>query len=73
MTIDTSAVQDVLRKVYEAWDAGDADAFAELYLDDATVVMPGTFRRGKAAVRDHMAAAFAGPLKGSRAVDRCWR
>ena len=31
------------RTAYAAWDANDADAFAELYLDDATVMMPGTY------------------------------
>jgi uncharacterized protein (TIGR02246 family) len=31
--------------------------------------MPGVFRNGKEEVRAHMAAAFAGPLKGSRATD----
>ncbi|NVI93192.1 SgcJ/EcaC family oxidoreductase [Actinomadura sp. BRA 177] len=62
-------VRDVLERMYAAWADNDADAFAELYVEDATVVMPGTFHRGRAAVREYMAAAFAGPLKGSRAVD----
>jgi uncharacterized protein (TIGR02246 family) len=65
----TAAVRDVLTRIYAAWAAGDADAFAELYRDDATVVMPTGFYRGSASVRDHMAAAFAGPLRGSRGVD----
>lgn len=68
-TDDTTGVRDVLQRVYAAWAANDADAFAALYVDDATVVMPGVFRRGRSAVRDHMAAAFAGPLKGSRGID----
>jgi uncharacterized protein (TIGR02246 family) len=63
------AVRDVLEQVYVTWAANDADAFAALYVDDATVVMPGVFHRGSAAVRDYMAAGFAGPLKGSRGVD----
>jgi len=66
---DTAAVRAVLERVYAAWAANDADAFAALYTDDATVVMPGTFNRGRSRVRDHMAAGFAGPLKGSRGVD----
>jgi uncharacterized protein (TIGR02246 family) len=63
------AVRDVLEQVYVTWAANDADAFAALYVDDATVVMPGVFHKGSAAVRDYMAAGFAGPLKGSRGVD----
>ncbi|GIF66471.1 hypothetical protein Ais01nite_45060 [Asanoa ishikariensis] len=60
-------IRELLDRVYAAW--GDADAFAALYRPDATVVMPGVFRQGRAAVRDSMAAAWAGPLRGSRAVD----
>ena len=67
---DEAAVRAVLDALYAAWADGDADAFAALYREDATVVMPGVLHRGRAAVRDHMAAAFAGPLRGSRAVDR---
>ena len=62
-------MRDVLQQVYAAWADNDADAFAALYVDDATVVMPGVFHRGRSAVHDYMAGAFAGPLKGSRAID----
>ena len=68
-TDSITAVRDVLERLYVAWADGDADAFAALYVDDATVVMPGVFHRSRAAVRDYMAGAFAGPLKGSRGVD----
>jgi uncharacterized protein (TIGR02246 family) len=66
---DLAGVHATLGQVYAAWAAHDADAFAALYVDDATVVMPGVLRRGSAAVREHMAAGFAGPLAGSRAID----
>jgi uncharacterized protein (TIGR02246 family) len=68
-TDDIAAVRDVLHCASAAWAAGDADAFAALYLDDATVVMPGVLHRGRAALRGSMADAFAGRLKGSRGVD----
>ncbi|GAA0386759.1 SgcJ/EcaC family oxidoreductase [Microbispora corallina] len=70
MTTRTDAgVDELLRQVYAAWTDNDADAFAALYLPDATVVMPGVLHRGREAVRAYMAAAFAGPLKGSRGID----
>jgi uncharacterized protein (TIGR02246 family) len=65
----TETVRDVLTRLYEAWADHDADAFAALYTDDATVVLPGVCHQGRTAVRDYMAEAFAGPLKGSRAID----
>jgi uncharacterized protein (TIGR02246 family) len=66
---DTEAVRDVLRRAYAAWADNDADAFAALYTDDATVVMPGVFHPDRAAIHSYMSAGFAGPLEGSRALD----
>jgi uncharacterized protein (TIGR02246 family) len=66
---ETSAVRDVLQRSYKAWAAADAEAFADLYTEDATVVLRGTFLRGRDAVRDYMTGAFAGRLKGSQGVD----
>lgn len=65
----TDAILDLFRRLYAAWGDNDADAFVALYRPDATVVMPGVLHRGREAVRAHMAAGFAGPLKGSRGVD----
>ncbi|MFF7989184.1 SgcJ/EcaC family oxidoreductase [Kitasatospora xanthocidica] len=64
-----SAVRAVLGELYEAWAAGDADAMTACYLEDATSALPGSLSDGRTAVRDRMASAFAGPLKGSRVVD----
>ncbi|TDD87945.1 SgcJ/EcaC family oxidoreductase [Actinomadura darangshiensis] len=69
MNSSETAVREVLGRLYEAWADNDADAFADLYVEDATVVMPGMFHQGRPAVRDFMAKAFAGPLKGSRGID----
>ncbi|MFI5613363.1 SgcJ/EcaC family oxidoreductase [Amycolatopsis sp. NPDC051903] len=70
MTTTTPAeIQDLLHRLYAAWADNDADAFAALYAPDATVVMPGVFHQGRATVREYMAAAFDGPLKGSRGID----
>ena len=63
------AVRETLRGVYDAWAANDADAFAASYVEDATVVLPGLYKDGKNEVRNYMAAAFDGPLKGSQGID----
>jgi uncharacterized protein (TIGR02246 family) len=71
MTSDklTENVLNVIRAVYDAWADNNAEAFAALYTDDATVVQPGVYKRGKDEIRTTMAAGFAGPLKGSRVHD----
>ena len=65
----TDSVVSVIHAVYDAWADGDADTFAKLYTDDATVVQPGIYKRNNDDIRTTMAAAFAGPLKGSRVLD----
>ncbi|GAA1723672.1 SgcJ/EcaC family oxidoreductase [Fodinicola feengrottensis] len=69
ITTDEQAVRDVLTQLYVTWTDYDADAFATFYTADATIVLPGRYHRGDSAVRDYMAAGFAGPLQGSRVVD----
>ncbi|MFE3194961.1 SgcJ/EcaC family oxidoreductase [Nocardia sp. NPDC059240] len=62
---DRDAVLAVLTSVYTAWAANDADAFVANYDPHSTSVLPGVYSDGRDAVRARMAAAFAGPLRGS--------
>ncbi|WP_433246496.1 SgcJ/EcaC family oxidoreductase [Streptosporangium sp. CA-135522] len=68
-TADDSAVLAVLDDVYTAWVDNDADAFVASCVADATSILPGSYRENRDMIRDRMAAAFAGPLKGSRVLD----
>ena len=62
---DEAAVHAVLEDSYRAWAAGDADGMVAAYTDDASAIMPGSLRDGREVIRESMAAAFAGPLKGT--------
>jgi uncharacterized protein (TIGR02246 family) len=67
---DEAAIKDVLESLYKAWDAGDADAFVADYTEDATAIMPGTYRTSREEVRQGMAEGFASFLKGSTTVNK---
>jgi uncharacterized protein (TIGR02246 family) len=67
---DVAAIQAVLTESYKAWEEGDADAMVAGYTEDATAVLPGSLRDGRDVIRDSMAAAFQGPLKGSTTANR---
>ena len=67
---DVAAIKGVLENHYKAWDAGDADAFVADYTEDATVIMPGIYRKSKEEVRRNMAEGFASFLKDSTAIDK---
>jgi uncharacterized protein (TIGR02246 family) len=64
-TADEAAIQAVLVDSYKAWEAGDADGMVASYTADATAIMPGSLRGSRDVIRESMALAFAGPLKGS--------
>jgi uncharacterized protein (TIGR02246 family) len=67
---DRQAIRDVLARLYKAWEANDAEAFVADYTDDAIVIQPGVYKKDREEIRTTMAAAFAGPLSGSRATDQ---
>jgi uncharacterized protein (TIGR02246 family) len=62
---DVAAIQAVLADSYQAWAAGDADGMVASYTADATAIMAGSLRGSREVIRENMALAFAGPLKGS--------
>jgi uncharacterized protein (TIGR02246 family) len=69
-TTAPATVHAVLDATVAAWDAADADAFADLYSAEATVVLgTGAFLRGREEIRAYMSAGFAGPLGGTRGFD----
>ncbi|MDM7830331.1 SgcJ/EcaC family oxidoreductase [Cellulomonas edaphi] len=66
---EADAVVDVLVGIAAAWAAQDADASAELYAQDATVITAGTCTEGREAIRAFMAAGFAGMLRGTSLLE----
>ncbi|MQY06571.1 SgcJ/EcaC family oxidoreductase [Actinomadura macrotermitis] len=67
---DVTAIKAVLEDLYKAWEAGDADAFVKDYTEDATSILPGSYRASREEVRRNMAEGFASYLKGSTTIDR---
>ena len=56
----------LLRAVEQAWNAGDAVAYARLFAADAVyVTRSGAIWRGRPAIEEGHAAALAGPLADS--------
>ena len=70
MSDNDEAVRELLTRTVTAWTANNADAFANLYAEDATVMLAnGAYLRGRDEIRAYMAAGFTGPFRGTRGLD----
>ena len=67
---DVAAIQAVLADSYKAWEDGDADGMVADYTPDATAIMTGSLRDSRDVIRQSMALAFGGPLKGSSTYNK---
>ena len=67
---DELAINAMLSEMYQYWTDNDADGFAQYYTEDATAILPGSFRGSRQVIRDMLAAGFDGPLKGSSTLDK---
>ena len=63
---DQAAVAHIPKRIIAAWESHDADAFAAVFTENATMILPGVFRKGRDEIRAFMSNAFAGPYRGTR-------
>jgi uncharacterized protein (TIGR02246 family) len=63
---DQAAIAAVPARMVAAWAAHDADAFADLFTEDGTLMLPGFYHKGKDNIREFMTKGYAGPYKGTR-------
>ncbi|GLU48710.1 SgcJ/EcaC family oxidoreductase [Nocardiopsis ansamitocini] len=66
---EMAALKSVPARIVEAWEKNDADLFAAVFTEDASLILPGdVYLVGREQIRSFMANAYAGPFKGTRVV-----
>jgi uncharacterized protein (TIGR02246 family) len=63
---DSAAIAALTQQIVTAWAQHDADAFADVFVEDGTMILAGVYCEGRAAVRDYMATMFEGPYQGTQ-------
>lgn len=58
-------------RLVQAWTQNDGQAVAEVFTEDGIMILPGdVFKRGREEIGGFMAAAYAGPFKGTGVIGR---
>ncbi|MGC4888443.1 SgcJ/EcaC family oxidoreductase [Micromonospora sp. DT227] len=63
---DQAEIAALPARMIKTWAAHDADGFADLFVEDGTLILPGVYKKGRAEILQFMATAFEGPYKGTR-------
>ncbi|TNH28020.1 SgcJ/EcaC family oxidoreductase [Micromonospora orduensis] len=63
---EQAEIAAVPARMVAAWAAHDADAFADLFTQDGTLILPGVYKKGRDEIREFMSASYAGPYEGTR-------
>ncbi|GAA2601535.1 SgcJ/EcaC family oxidoreductase [Actinomadura fulvescens] len=58
-------------RLVAAWARNDAAGVADVFTEDGILILPGdVYKRGREEIRSFMAAAYAGPFKGTGVTGR---
>ncbi|RFU82479.1 SgcJ/EcaC family oxidoreductase [Streptomyces triticagri] len=67
---DESQIRQLLHDMVDAWNAGDATAYADIFTENADyVTWFGSHSSGREAIEESHRFLFAGPLKGTKLGD----
>ncbi|WP_331741603.1 SgcJ/EcaC family oxidoreductase (plasmid) [Streptomyces sp. NBC_00726] len=67
---DMAAIAALTQKVIAAWAYNDAESFANLFVEEGTMILPGMFAKGRDAIHSYLAESFAGQYKGTQVTGR---
>ncbi|MBE1576293.1 SgcJ/EcaC family oxidoreductase [Amycolatopsis roodepoortensis] len=67
---DKAAIAALTQKVIAAWAYHDADAFADVFTEDGTMILAGSFANGREEIRKFLKNAYDTNYKGTQVTGK---
>jgi uncharacterized protein (TIGR02246 family) len=67
---DHAAIAALTQRVIAAWAYHDATAFAAVFTDDATMILPGIYLKGRDTIHTYLTTAFQTTYKNTQVTGR---
>jgi len=67
---DLAAIASLTQRMIAAWAVSDAESIANLFVEDGTMILAGTFCDGREAIQAYFTEAFAGPYRGTQVTGK---
>jgi uncharacterized protein (TIGR02246 family) len=67
---DMAAIASLTQRMIAAWAVADAEAIANLFVDDGTMILAGTYCDNRAAIQAYFAEAFRGEYRDTQVTGK---
>lgn len=67
---DQAAIASLTQRVVAAWAYHDADTFANLFIEDGSMILMGTYAAGREDIRKFLVESFDGKYKGTQVTGK---
>jgi uncharacterized protein (TIGR02246 family) len=67
---DMAAIASLTQRMIAAWAVADAEAIANLFVDDGTMIQAGTYCDNRAAIQAYFAEAFRGEYRDTQVTGK---
>lgn len=67
---DMAATASLTQRMIAAWAAQDAETIANLFVEDGTMILAGTYCDSRTAIQDYFTRAFQGGYRGTQVTGK---
>lgn len=67
---DMAAIASLTQRMIAAWAHGDAETIANLFVEDGTMILAGTYCDSRAKILDYFTDAFQNQYRGTQVTGR---